>query len=220
MPIRLAVPNEIVPGERRIALEPGVAKRLLDMGVKDYLLTSTVNAVLAQRLVRSPCHHCREPYTPTDEVVMHWGLQRFTGDKPVTLYRATGCEHCGHSGYKGRNAILELLVMTDPIRQLVIKHSDSGDIARAAAENGMHLMIDDGLRKALAGKTTLEEVCRVTQEHPNLGQTPREPAVHTATRTTGRGRKKTGSPRDWRLTTLLHWIKRRPSALAGFVQRK
>ena len=142
----------------------GSITRLLDMGVEDYLLTSTVHAVLGQRLVRALCHHCREAYTPTDEVVMRLGLRRYAGDKAVTLFRAVGCEHCGHSGYSGRNAIIELLVMTDAIKQLILKHSDAGEIARVAAEAGMHSMLDDGLRKAVAGITTIEEVRRVTQE--------------------------------------------------------
>jgi general secretion pathway protein E len=197
----------------------GSITRLLDMGVEDYLLTSTVNAVLAQRLVRSTCQHCREPYTPMDEVVLRWGLRRFAGDGPITLYRAVGCEHCGHTGYSGRIAILELLVMTDPIKQLVLKHSDAGVIARAAVEGGMRFMLDDGLHKAVAGETTLEEVRRVTQEQSHMSQLNENPAVSAVT-TTESGRKKTTTPRDRRLTILLHWIKQRPSALAGFVQRK
>ena len=142
----------------------GSITRLLDMGVEDYLLTSTVNAVLAQRLVRTLCRECREPYTPLDEVVLRWGLQRYAGNEPVTLYRAKGCDHCGHTGYSGRNAIVELLLMTDPIKQLVLRHSDAGEITRAATEGGMHSMLEDGLRKAVAGVTTIEEVRRVTQE--------------------------------------------------------
>jgi len=157
----------------------GSITRLLDMGVEDYLTTSTVNAVLAQRLVRSLCLHCREAYTPMDEVVSRWGLQRYAGDNAVTLYRAVGCEHCGHSGYSGRKAIVELLVMTDPIKQLVLKHSDAGEIARVAAEGGMYFMLDDGLRKAVAGETTIDEVRRVTHEQSNI-QLSESPATNEA----------------------------------------
>lgn len=197
----------------------GSITRLLDMGVEDYLLTSTVNAVLAQRLVRSPCHSCREPYTPMDEVVLRWGLRRFAGDSPITLYRAAGCEHCGHTGYSGRIAILELLMMTDPIKQLVLKHSDAGEIARAAADGGMRFMLDDGLRKAVAGETTLEEVRRVTQEQSHMNQLTENQDVH-AVASTARGREETNNPREWRLIALLHWIKQHQSALAGLMQRK
>jgi general secretion pathway protein E len=154
----------------------GSITRLLDMGVEDYLLTSTVNAVLAQRLVRTLCHHCREAYTPLDDVVSRWDLQRYAGDSPVTLYRAVGCEHCGHTGYSGRNAIVELLVMTDQIKKLILKHSDAGKISRVAAESGMHTLLDDGLRKAVAGITTIEEVRRVTQEQSHTQQLGENPA--------------------------------------------
>ena len=163
----------------------GSITRLLDMGVEDYLLTSTVNAVLAQRLVRSLCRHCREAYTPLDELVLRWGLRRFAGDGAVRLYRAVGCEHCGHTGYSGRKAILELLMMTDPIKQLILQHSDAGEIARVAAESGMQLMLDDGLRKAVAGDTTIEEVRRVTQEqshHQLLRDNPATASADTEAR--------------------------------------
>ena len=96
----------------------GSITRLQDMGVEEYLLTSTLNAVQAQRLVRRLCRHCREPYTPPDAVVQRWHLDRFGDDGEVTLYRPAGCEHCGGTGYAGRSAIIELLVMTDTLREL------------------------------------------------------------------------------------------------------
>lgn len=158
----------------------GTITRLLDMGVEDYLLTSTVNAILAQRLVRTLCRHCRAPYTPMHEVVLRWGLHRFSDGAPVTLYRPTGCEHCGHSGYSGRSAVAELLPMSDAIRQLVLKHRDTGDIARAAAKQGMQFMLDDGLRKAIAGETTIEEVLRVTQEQSRMNLAEKNADTGTA----------------------------------------
>ena len=142
----------------------GAVTRLLDMGVADYLVTSTVNAILAQRLVRTLCPHCREPYTPLDEIRLRWRLDRFSHGGPVTLHRAVGCEHCGKTGYTGRSAILELLPMSDAIRELVIRHGDAGKIAQAAAASGMQFMLDNGLQKAVAGETSIEEVLRVTQE--------------------------------------------------------
>jgi general secretion pathway protein E len=148
----------------------GSITRLLDMGVEDYLLTSTLNAILAQRLVRKLCRHCREPYTPLGEEVRRWGLQRF-GSGPLTLFRPAGCEDCGHTGFSGRSAVLELLVMTDPIRQLVLRHADAGEIARAAARDGMRFMLEDGLQKVVAGVTTIEEVLRVTREQPAMNET-------------------------------------------------
>ncbi|MDX1607054.1 MAG: hypothetical protein R3202_12740, partial [Candidatus Competibacterales bacterium] len=82
----------------------------------------------------------------------------------ITLYRSVGCAECVGTGYRGRLAIVELLVMTDRIRQLVLKHADAGDIERAARAEGMYTMYEDGLRKAVAGLTTIEDVLRVTQE--------------------------------------------------------
>jgi len=142
----------------------GSIMRLLDMRVEDYLLTSAVNAIEAQRLVRMLCTECREPYRPVTEVVDRWNLKRFTNGKSITLYRAAGCEHCGKTGYVGRTAILELLVISEAIKRLVLQHADVGEIARAASKQGMVSMREDGLRKVVAGTTTIEEVLRVTAE--------------------------------------------------------
>jgi len=138
--------------------------RLLDMGVQDYLLTSAVSAIQAQRLVRTLCSDCREEYTPIDEVTERWGLERFADDGKVTLHKPVGCDSCGGTGYAGRLAILEILMMSNEIRDLVLKRCDVGDIARLAAKQGMVTMRDDGLQKAVAGLTTIEEVLRVTPE--------------------------------------------------------
>ena len=144
----------------------GSVMRLLDMGVQDYLLTSAVTAIQAQRLVRTLCTECREAYTPIDEVVARWGLDRYSDDKKITLYRSVGCDSCGDTGYSGRLAILEILMMSNEIRELVLKRCDVGDIACLAIEQGMISMRDDGLQKAVAGLTTIEEVLRVTPEPP------------------------------------------------------
>jgi general secretion pathway protein E len=144
----------------------GSIMRLLDMGVPDYLLTSAVNAIQAQRLVRKLCLDCREPYQPLNEVVRRWRLEHFTDSRSVTLYRAIGCEACGGTGYIGRNAILEILLITDPIKKLVLQQCDASKIAEAAAKQGMVSMRDDGLRKVIGGITTIEEVLRVTPDQP------------------------------------------------------
>jgi general secretion pathway protein E len=141
----------------------GGVTRLLDMGVEDYLLTSTINGIVAQRLVRMLCKHCREPYTALPEVVEELQLTRFAPRDQITLYRPVGCEHCTGTGYSGRMAILEVLVMTDEIRRLVLKHADTGQIHRQAVTDGMLTMYEDGLRKAVQGVTTIEEVARVTE---------------------------------------------------------
>jgi general secretion pathway protein E len=161
----------------------GSITRLLDMNIDDYLLTSTVSAVLAQRLVRTLCRHCREAYTPMPEVVRRWRLERFSEQDSLMLYRAVGCDHCGGTGYAGRIAILELMVMNDTLRQLVLEHADAGMIARSADAQGMEFMFDDGLRKVAAGITTIEEVLRVTQELKRPPESPVTPAVQQTGRT-------------------------------------
>jgi len=142
----------------------GGVTRLLDMGVEDYLLTSTVNGIVGQRLVRVLCPFCRESYEALPEMVEEMQLRRYTDANPITLYRPVGCEQCADIGYRGRMAILEFLIMTDPLRALVLKHADAGDIEEQARTGGMLTMYEDGVRKALQGRTTLEEVLRVTQE--------------------------------------------------------
>jgi len=142
----------------------GSVMRLLDMGVEDYLLTSAVNAVQAQRLVRTLCTHCSQTYTPIDEVIERWQLQRFANNGVVTLQQAVGCDRCGHTGYSGRCAILEILIMSGVIKNLIMQQPDANQIAVAACAGGMITMREDGFRKAVAGVTTLEEVLRVTPE--------------------------------------------------------
>jgi general secretion pathway protein E len=138
--------------------------RLLDMGVEDYLLTSTIVGVQAQRLVRNLCTSCREPYQPSVELVDELGLARFSPSREMTLYRAKGCELCGGVGFIGRSCIVEVLLMNDTIRQLIMKHANAGDIRRAAMELGMETMYENGLRKVVQGVTTIEEVMRATRE--------------------------------------------------------
>lgn len=138
--------------------------RLLDMGMDDYLLTSTVNGILAQRLVRTLCGHCRQAYPALPEVIEEMQLKRFTAANPVTLYRPVGCEECGGTGYSGRVSIVELLVMTDTIRGMIMRHVTSGEVRQQAIADGMQTMYENGLSKAVAGVTTIEEVLRVTRE--------------------------------------------------------
>jgi len=142
----------------------GGVTRLMDMGLEDYLITSTVNGILGQRLVRRLCQHCREPHPALEEVAEEMGLRRFQRDGEVVLYRPVGCEQCGGTGFRGRLAILEFLVMSDEVRRLVMSHAQARQIEEVALREGMHTMYDDGIRKALMGLTTVEEVLRVTSD--------------------------------------------------------
>ncbi len=137
----------------------GAIARLMDMGVPDYLLTSTVNGVAAQRLVRKLCPHCREAVEPDAELLARLGAGE---DPPGALYRATGCDKCNGTGYAGRSALLEVLVMDDALRRLVLQRADAREIEKAAVAGGMRTLYQDGLRKAAEGITSIEEVLRVT----------------------------------------------------------
>lgn len=138
--------------------------RLLDMGVEDYLLTSTVIGVLAQRLVRLLCAECREPYEASQELIDECKLETPSNGMKPEFYRAVGCASCGQTGYKGRTTILELLVMSDGIRRRIVAGDDANAIQQEAIKEGMAPMFADGVRKSLSGATSLEEVMRVTRE--------------------------------------------------------
>ncbi|WP_183961611.1 type II secretion system ATPase GspE [Chiayiivirga flava] len=142
----------------------GAVTRLLDMGVDDYLLTSTVNGILAQRLVRQlePTH--AEKYEAMPEVIEEYGLRRFQPEGTIYLYRPKPSP-ITPTGYIGRTTIMEFLVVSEPIRRLIMQHAGMGEIEEAARKEGMRTMYEDGLVKALQGITTIEEVLRVTQEN-------------------------------------------------------
>ncbi len=143
---------------------PSTVSRLLDMGAEDYLLTSTINGILAQRLVRTLCPKCRQPYRALPEVVEQMNLKRYVPTGDVTLFRPVGCDECAGTGYWGRICIIEMMTISDNIRSLIMRHSTAGDIRSAAIREGMETMFENGLRKSLAGITTIEEVLRVTRE--------------------------------------------------------
>ncbi|MCL5046149.1 MAG: Flp pilus assembly complex ATPase component TadA, partial [Actinobacteria bacterium] len=137
----------------------GALTRLTDMGVEPFLIASSVNAVIAQRLARTLCPRCRGPYNLPMEAPERLGLR--LPDGPITLYRAGGCSWCNNTGYRGRLALFELLVVTPEIRELVTKKAPASDIYRVAVEQGMLPLARDGAEKAMKGLTTLDEVMRV-----------------------------------------------------------
>jgi general secretion pathway protein E/type IV pilus assembly protein PilB len=138
----------------------GAYTRLVDMGVEPFLVSSTVEAVMAQRLVRTLCPHCREPFQPAaDELPADFPREKLTGP----LYRAAGCRECRQVGYRGRLGLFELLLTTEEIRQLSHDRASSWAIEDAAIARGMLTLRQDGWRKVLDGRTSLEEVLRVTK---------------------------------------------------------
>ena len=138
--------------------------RLLDMGVEDYLLTSTLNGVAAQRLVRTLCRSCRRAEPALPELCEQLQLRRFSDEPEIMVYRAVGCADCNETGFFGRTSVMETLVMSDPVRRLILKRAGSQEILQQASDDGMRTMFEDGIRKALDGVTTIEEVLRVTRD--------------------------------------------------------
>jgi general secretion pathway protein E len=138
--------------------------RLLDMGVRDFLLTSTINGVAAQRLVRTLCRFCREPYDPMPELIERLGLARFADGAPLSLYRPRGCSECGGTGYYGRTSIFEVLVVNEAIRKLILRNAEASELQRAAMGHGMRTMYVEGMMKALAGETTVDEVLKAARD--------------------------------------------------------
>jgi general secretion pathway protein E len=134
--------------------------RLRDMGLEDYLMTATLKAVLAQRLVRRLCRHCRAPESAPEPLRERFDLDRLAGNRPMTLYRPRGCAECRGTGFRGRRAIAELLIPNRTTDRLIFEGADDTMIERAAIEGGMRPIFDSGLLAVLEGDTTIEEVVR------------------------------------------------------------
>ena len=139
---------------------PSAVTRLTEMGVEPFLISSAVDCVIAQRLARRLCTRCKEPYSPSEAILEEINLER---DPKETLifYRPKGCSACGDTGYKGRIGLYEVLIVTEQIELLTIKHASSGEIKEAAYSEGMKTLFEDGLEKVKQGLTSLEEIMRV-----------------------------------------------------------
>ena len=142
----------------------GAITRLEDMGVERYLITSSVNGVLAQRLVRTLCSQCKREVELSPERSRASGLAPFLSAGQTTVYEAVGCPACGHSGYAGRTAIHELFALDDEMHRVVMSGADATSLHAAARRQGMITLYEDGLRKVASGQTSMEEVLRVTQD--------------------------------------------------------
>jgi type IV pilus assembly protein PilB len=141
---------------------PGAVTRMIDMGVPAYLVASSVIAVMAQRLVRVNCPKCKQPHQPLDTNIEAAGISEEML-KGAAFMKGRGCANCQNSGYKGRQGIFELMVMTNKLRELAFQGAATQEIRRAALGQGMRMMFDDGVGKALRGITTLDEVFRVAK---------------------------------------------------------
>jgi len=139
---------------------PSTITRLIDMGVEPFLIASSIIAALAQRLVRRLCEKCKTPYHPPKELLTNLGLSEAQAKK-ITFYKAHGCEECNQTGYRGRLAIFEVMVMTNDIARLTMARADTTQLRKQAMADGMTLLLHDGLNKIKEGLTTIEEVLSV-----------------------------------------------------------
>ncbi|MEJ2588472.1 MAG: type II secretion system ATPase GspE [Deltaproteobacteria bacterium] len=137
--------------------------RLIDMGIEPFLVTSSVTAILAQRLVRVICSHCKEPYEPDEVSLKKIGITPDMAEGKQ-IFRGRGCPECLHTGYHGRTGLFELMVLDEGIKALILKTSDANAIKKKAIENLMITLRQDGAHKVLSGITTIEEVFRVTYQ--------------------------------------------------------
>jgi type II secretion system protein E len=157
--IRAALTGHLVFSTLHTNDAAGAITRLLDMGIEPFLVSSSVEALIAQRLVRTICTACKEEYRPDPELLREVGFP--VGEGKTKFYRGRGCEECRFTGFKGRTGIYEVLVMHENIRPLIIEHATSSAIKQTAAANGMKTLRDDGWLKVKQGITTVEEVGRV-----------------------------------------------------------
>jgi type IV pilus assembly protein PilB len=140
---------------------PSAVTRLVEMGIEPFLVGSALDAVVAQRLCRSLCDRCREPYTPTPDELTVVGYPWSEGDALPTLYRAGGCPTCARTGYLGRMALHEVMTVTEDISRMAVTRASTDDIARKAREQGMTSLKEDGWLKVSQGRTSIEEILRV-----------------------------------------------------------
>ncbi len=169
--IQAALTGHLVFSTLHTSNASGTIPRFIDLGGEAFLLASSLNAVVGQRILRKICPHCKESFTPPE--IMANDIKSVLGnllpaDKldpgKIVLYRGKGCSECGETGFLGRVGIFEVLPVTDTIARLVLTHADSNEIEKRAVEEGMITMKQDGYLKAIEGVTTIEEVLRVAQD--------------------------------------------------------
>ncbi len=138
----------------------GASTRLIDMGVEPFLVASSVLGIIAQRLIRKVCQKCKEAHAPSGFEMQELALSQLPED--AQIFKAVGCSNCAMSGYSGRTVIHELMIVDDTIRSLIVRNSDAGTIKKAAVQNGMITLREDGVAKVLLGHTTIDELMRAT----------------------------------------------------------
>jgi type II secretory ATPase GspE/PulE/Tfp pilus assembly ATPase PilB-like protein len=160
--VKAALTGHLVVSSLHTTTGPGSITRMINMGIEPFLITSSVVAIVAQRLVRRVCQRCRELYTVTDEIIKEFHLKELLPGHNGQFYRPKGCDKCLNTGYKGRVGITETLVLTNKVKELILVSASEAEIKSAARAQGMTTMREDAVIKASQGLTTLEEVIRLT----------------------------------------------------------
>jgi type IV pilus assembly protein PilB len=140
---------------------PSAIGRMIDMGIEPFLIASSVNLVLAQRLVRRVCANCKEPVTLSDEILAELQLDKAEAKK-ATFFEGQGCVECNNTGYRGRQGVYEVMGMSPKLRDMVLERSSAGEIKKMAIDEGMLTLRRDGLEKLKRGLTTVEEILKET----------------------------------------------------------
>lgn len=159
--VRVALTGHLVFSTLHTNNAAGVVTRLLDMGVEPFLVSSSLQCAIAQRLVRVLCDDCKESYVPDKSFLKRLGI--YQKDENINIYRSVGCDECRHTGYVGRTAIYEFLIIDDDIRNMIIARESANSINQKAIDKGMHTLKQDGWERVKKGITTVEEVLRVSK---------------------------------------------------------
>ena len=166
--IQAALTGHLVFSTLHTSNAAGALPRLIDLGAENFLLASTMTAILGQRIIRKICDHCKESFDPPPQLIEQMkqvlGLLFPKTDAPIKFYRGKGCAECGGGGYMGRVGIFEVLIISEKVGQLILTHPDSDSVEKQAVTEGMITLMQDGYLKVLIGVTTMEEVLRVAQE--------------------------------------------------------
>ncbi len=160
--VKAALTGHLVVSSLHTTTGPGSITRMINMGIEPFLITSSVVAIVAQRLVRRVCLKCREGYTASPEMVRQFRLKELIPDHDGIFFKAKGCEKCLNTGYKGRVGVTEILVLTNKIKELILASASEAEVKSVARSEGMTTMREDAVIKASQGLTTLEEVVRLT----------------------------------------------------------
>ena len=158
--VQAALTGHLVLSTLHTNSAPATITRLIDMGVEPYLIASTINMVIAQRLVRRLCDACKKSYKPDKQMIQRLGITQKEADK-ITFYEAQGCEECMQTGYSGRLAIFEVMVMTETLARMISEDVQTAQLRKQSQKDGMTMLVEDGVRKIKDGLTTIDEVLSV-----------------------------------------------------------